>query len=305
VATSLRTYLFEDGGAIKRIPKRVCEGLVHGRDALPEYANTVQRVADVLVENIGGKAVQILRATGSYWHFDENGKIQMGLVEAAGQALEIAYDNSSPHGKVVSIDRSVKRRQFHDKHRWDLTMEQLDWIAGDMWPKDFNDAPKISVAEGKQPKPVPLTFEAEQALSKARDALFTVRMALDHLSEQASKSLAFAARHERCERSDAAFWDGIAKMADRNREIAARHRTGKGVWYAIVELLRWDINSRGGEVTQTFETRCEGRKAAVLAVRQMLSEKASQFSEQVTVEASVKCDLEWPYENENADDGGE
>jgi hypothetical protein len=29
-----RCYLFEDGGAIKRIPRRVVEGLIFGKDAL-------------------------------------------------------------------------------------------------------------------------------------------------------------------------------------------------------------------------------------------------------------------------------
>jgi hypothetical protein len=46
-----------------------------------------------------------------------------------------------------------------------------------------------------------------------------------------------------------------------------------------------------------------GRALAMkrLAARQMLAEKAALFSEDITIEASVKCDLEWPMV-ENSDE---
>jgi hypothetical protein len=96
--------------------------------------------------------------------------------------------------------------------------------------------------------------------------------------------------------------EGIANAVDRKKEIAARYRTGKGVWFAVVEVMKWHPTRNSGEVTGTFETRCEGRKAAVLAARQMLAEKAALFSDDVTVEASVKCDLEWPMVDPREDE---
>jgi hypothetical protein len=52
---SLRCYLFEEGdGGIKRIPWRVFEGLVFGKDAMPRYANTARRFATVIVDNHRG-----------------------------------------------------------------------------------------------------------------------------------------------------------------------------------------------------------------------------------------------------------
>jgi hypothetical protein len=95
--------------------------------------------------------------------------------------------------------------------------------------------------------------------------------------------------------------EGIANAVDRKKEIAARYRTGKGVWFAVVEVMKWHPTRNSGEVTGTFEMRCEGRKAAVLAARQMLAEEVALLSDDVIVEASVKCDLEWPMVDERTE----
>ena len=49
MSVSLRFYLFADDG-LQRISQRVMEGLCHGRDAMPQFAKTKQRVANVVVE---------------------------------------------------------------------------------------------------------------------------------------------------------------------------------------------------------------------------------------------------------------
>jgi hypothetical protein len=56
------------------------DGLVHGRDAMPEYANSVQRIAMAVVDNENGKAFRIVDARGEYWTFDEEGKINKGCL---------------------------------------------------------------------------------------------------------------------------------------------------------------------------------------------------------------------------------
>jgi hypothetical protein len=64
MALSLRCYLFQEDGAIKRIPRRVVDGLVLGQDAMPEYVNSAQRIATAAVENEYGKALRIVDARG-------------------------------------------------------------------------------------------------------------------------------------------------------------------------------------------------------------------------------------------------
>ena len=62
MAISSRLYIFDEGGAIKRVPRRIQDALVFGKDAIPEYASTRQRIAQVLVENENGKPTRVIDA---------------------------------------------------------------------------------------------------------------------------------------------------------------------------------------------------------------------------------------------------
>jgi hypothetical protein len=37
---SIRHYIFEDSGPIKRVPRRIVDSLIFGLDAIPAYAGT-------------------------------------------------------------------------------------------------------------------------------------------------------------------------------------------------------------------------------------------------------------------------
>ena len=73
---SSRHYLFLEDGSLRRVPRRVLHGLPFGLDAIPEFAGTRQRQADVVLENEGGKPVRILDVRGSFWIFDAEGSPQ-------------------------------------------------------------------------------------------------------------------------------------------------------------------------------------------------------------------------------------
>src|ERR1700680_4366831 len=85
----------------------------------------------------------------------------------------------------------------------------------------------------------------------------------------------------------------MAAAASRKREILARHRTGKGVWYAVVEGLRCDPVSRGREVFTIAFEKCNSLKAAEAAARRLLVEKAEHFSKWTGIEPRVYTELEW------------
>src|SRR6266436_1847305 len=89
------------------------------------------------------------------------------------------------------------------------------------------------------------------------------------------------------------LWTGIAAAAARKREILARHRTGKGVWYAVVEGLRYDPASRGREVFTIASEKWSSLKAAEAAARRLLVEKAEHFSKWTGIEPRVYTELEW------------
>jgi hypothetical protein len=69
MAISLRFYIFAPDG-LRRISQRIMEGLCHGRDAMPQFADTKQKVATAIIELEEGKPTRIAQAEGSYLRFD-------------------------------------------------------------------------------------------------------------------------------------------------------------------------------------------------------------------------------------------
>lgn len=293
MAISLRLYIFEESGAIKRIPRRIHDALTFGEDAIPEYAGTRQRVAQVLVENENGKPARIMDAKGSYWLFDKEGRIDQDLQNRMLSAMELAFSApTNPKAKVVDLRPELKRKKFKDEYRWDLTVEDLNRIAVDLWPS-LADAGEVRTVKGKVPKRPPLTSEAEQVLSDIEEKVVFIDLALERLSEPALKGLAYEANQiAKTSGGTCSLWTAIGQQADRRREIKARHRTGKGVFFAVLHVWHEDNPDHGTEV-DALEVRCEGKKAAVEAARRLLAENAHRFSEDVTIEAEVVSDLEW------------
>lgn len=290
---SIRHYVIEETGSLKRIPRRITEALVFGEDAIPGYAGTRQRIATAVIENEGAKAVRILDVQGSFWEFDEDGRINEGLQQTVGEAMSFAFESKSGNGKVVDIIPEIKRRQFHANHRWDPTKDEIDRLAADIWPA-FNGAAssEIKTVKGKAPKKPPLTYEAKEALREISEKIGSIAVQLEFLKEPALKGLAFEARRTAESREEPALWRGVADECDRRREILARHRTGKGVWYAVVEIFYKEEASVSRSVDLIFK-KCQGRDAAVETARKLIVENAHKFSDVVSVVPDVYCDLEW------------
>ena len=97
-----------------------------------------------------------------------------------------------------------------------------------------------------------------------------------------------------------ALWNAVSEAADQRLEILKRHRTGSGVWYACVDILRWDVTHHSGETTSSFHERCNSKKEAEEAARRMLIEKAQYFNAEHSIEASVVCELEWYSDEKEA-----
>jgi hypothetical protein len=292
VALTSRCYLFEDGGAIRRIPRRVLDGLVFGKDAMPEYANSVQRIATAIIENETGKPIKVVDARGGFFTFNEEGKIDEALRQSAAEAMDLLPTPDVGAGNVVSLSPPLKRRQFRKKHRWDLNKEHLDWIVADIWPTENGRPAHITTATGKVPRKPPLTYDAEQALREIDVKLATIIFELEKLSEPALKGPAFKAREKAEE--EAGLWTGLADECDRLREVRTRRRTGRGIWYAVIEAERPETND--ADVTHIDEVafeKCSGRKAAAEAARRLLKEHADSLREDMMLRSALYCELEW------------
>ena len=296
MSISVRFYLFSDGG-MQRISQRVMEGLCHGQDAMPQFSDTKQRVANVVLELADGKPTRILEATGSYLNFDKDGKVHEELMRGGLEAMEtyeaLERSKRSASSKVVDLAPKLNREKWERERRWEPSAKDLDDISADIWKGRKTDSAKVVQAKGRKPSPPKMTFEATAAISKLQSHLFGADDQLQSLSEAALKGVAFEARSLAARDFDNAVWLGVAEAADRRREILARYRTGKGLWYASIDVTHWDTNRRSGRGERIAHEKCNSKKEAEEAARKLLAENAKYFNASTSIEADVVCELEW------------
>ncbi|MET4315897.1 hypothetical protein [Bradyrhizobium sp. RT4b] len=300
MASSLRFYLFAEDG-LKRISQRVMMALVHAQDAMPQYAGTKQKVANVILEMDNGKPLRIERVEGSFLTFDENGQVHKGLVTSGFAAMDtglaLQQDLRRPSGKVVDLAPKLNREKWERENRWTPAKEDLDAIADDIWRKRAGEA-RIERAKGAAPKPPRVTYEAKEAVREIQTLVTSIDNKLRWLSEIDLKGFAFEAGEVSKGDTSRPVWLGIAQLADHYREILTRRRTGRGTWYAVLHIMRWDTIRRSAETTASFHKRCGSKAEAEEAARALLVEHAKDFSGEISIEAEVLCDLEWDEEED-------
>ncbi|MBR0936985.1 hypothetical protein [Bradyrhizobium jicamae] len=293
---SVRFYLFADD-TVYRISQRLMQRLIDGRDAMPQHAGTKQKVTDVILELNNGKPARIVRAEGNFLTFDEKGRVHKDVVASAFAAMETyeALERAAekPADKVVDITAKLNREKWERENWWTLSKENLDLIADDVWKRRRIAEAKVQPAQGVEPKPPTITHEAKEAIRLIQDEVMRINFKIEPQTEATLKGIAFEARRRSREDFDNPVWRGVAESADQRREILARYRTGSGIWYAYVELTRWDLARHEGESFGMFHERCNSKKEAEEAARRLLTEHAKDFSVEVGVEARVVSELEW------------
>jgi hypothetical protein len=299
MSVSLRFYVFSAGG-LQRISQRVMDGLCQGRDALPQFANTKQKFANVVVELENGKPARLREATGSFLHFDDKGQVHESLMRGGFEAMETydALERSKRIGpsKVVDLSPKLNREKWERENRWQLSKQQLDMVADDIWKRKRAAAVTVIQAKGAAPRPVPLTHQAVGAIREVATQLYGIDLKLQELSETALKGFIFEVKARAAREGNDPLWLGLAESADRRREIKARHRTGKGTWYAQVDVTSWDEAREKGQIILSKEEKCSSKEEAEKAAQRLLAEHAKYFSATHSVDASVFCDLEWTEE---------
>ena len=293
MAIHTRHYLVEDDGALKRVARRIVNGLIFGADSLPAYAGTRQRVAEVLVESEDGRPVRILDVTGSWWAFDEEGRIDASLRRATAEWLDYAYASRPQRegGRVVSLVPELKRKELEAKHRWPVSQEIVARIAADIWPGIHGPAPDVGAVKGTAPRRPPLLWQAKDVLLAIGRNVGQVDDQLGSLSEPGLRGLEFEVeRHATME--NAALWKGVAGHARHRRAILAANRTGRGEWYAVVTAMRREREHRDRVVATAYVKR-KGRDEAVAAGRALLVEKADWLGPDTDVFVVIYSALEW------------
>ncbi|RWQ41871.1 MAG: hypothetical protein EOS21_11945 [Mesorhizobium sp.] len=288
---SSRTYLFPTEGEPLTLSRRLVEGLVFGKDKLPQYAGTRQKIATVYLEMEGRKPVRITGAQGEYFVFDEKGDIRRGLTRSAGDFMNAAFPTPDESDSVISLQPKLSKKRAEEAHRWTVGKAELDLVAADIWPKTKSD--KLKSAQGLALKVPHITFDARLALDEATADLWKISHAIDQLKEPSLKGFAHEARSRGVGRPEhESLYLAMAQMADDRLEILRRRRVGKGTWYAVVDVIMWDDNHVGESIGR-YHNECSGKQAAVVAARKLLAQHAGEFAENITVEAEVLTDLEW------------
>ena len=296
---STRYYILQEDGALRRVARRVVEGLTFGTDAIPEYTGTRQRVAHVLVESEGGKPVRILDVTGSFWTFDAEGRIDVALRHAGTEWMNYAFSPASRRrttGRVVDLVPELKRRELEARHRWSVTQDDVDRIAADIWPGVHGPASDITAVKGKAPRRPPLSWAAKDALIAIAPKLAGIDDQVTSLTEAGLRGFAFEAeRHGSYE--DAWLWMGVAEHARRRRAILAARRTGRGEWYAVVRAVE-DGAYRRERVVAQAHAKAASQREAVEAGRRLATEKADWLGPDTRLHVVIVSALEWQPEEE-------
>jgi hypothetical protein len=287
---SVRYYIFPESEEPMRLSQRLVEGLTHGKDAMPQYAGTRQKVVGAVIHNDDGKPVRIERTYGTIWTFDEDGEIREGLQEALAEIMNSMEDSRSASATVISLRPQLSKKRVAEKFRWEPAAADLDRVIRDIWPKSKAD--RLKDAKGTSKRKPPLSYDAAEGLRKSSKGFWEIALELDSLKAPSLKGLVFETRKKaNAELDYRHLYEALAKMAEDRLELLKRRRTGKGTWYAVIEVMyqREDYV----ETVRVIHERCEGRKAAVIAARRLLAGNVHLFDESITLETSVICDLEW------------
>lgn len=289
----IRWYLVPDDGDPQRMSQRLVEGLTDGKDALPDLANSEQRILYIVVDSLDREIQAIRRCEGLIWEFDDEGKIEKSRQRHLREAMDLISAGESSTAKVVPLDRKRKHKEFRDRTQWEPSNDVLNVIAKDIWP-DGTTKPLQSI-KGLGKRRPPLTYDAKNALKEASSHFYKIEMALWRLKEPSLKGLAHSAREQAKDNEAPELYRAVAEIAERKLQFLARRRSNKGVWYGFVEIFR-TVEEGHQEVVATFHRQCDGKKAAEQAARELVALHAKCITADTSIHAEVETDLEWEQE---------
>lgn len=290
MARTVRHYLFDQDGSIKRIPRRLIDGLTFGKDAVPAYAGSRQRVLEVVIENEAGRPQAIDHANGYYFEFDSDGRIHRGLQRGLAEVMDLGFTPDDQDNVVTLAGRRAKK-QWRDVNRWTPTAEDLDRIVADLMRKPGVKAFESLV--GVTAKRAALTYEAKSVIEELAGKVSTLDWRISYLSEKALPGFIDEARRRAAEEPEEEyFWEAIALAGERHREIKRLHRTGKGTWVAVLQAFYHDSPH---SMTEAFveHRSCEGELAAIEAMKAMMHEHSGLAGRAISIETRTMTALEW------------
>lgn len=278
-----------------KVPQRVAEGLYSGKDALPAYAGTRQKLLEVLISNEAGKPQSIEHTQGHYLEFDADGRVHQSVMDRLREAMDHGLPVDADEGNVVSLSPRRQRQIWKEKSQWQPTPAQLDQIVTDLTRKP--GAKGLTSVVGVALKRAPLTYEAKSEIQEIAGKLRMLGWGISQLSEKALPGFIGEARQRSKQEPEHQFyWEAVALEGERQRELQRLRRTGKGKWVAVLQLFRHTGASSVEEALVEHQA-CNGEAAAVAKMKELLQKHAEKAGPGISVEARTMPALEWEILN--------
>jgi hypothetical protein len=194
MAITIRRYLFENDGGPRQIPRSVVEGLLLNEDAAPQYADSRKRIVPRWSSKTSKESQSAFGCERPVLEIDNN---------ETNAWLAIQSHQASTHTRVVDLRPEIERNKWREKHLWDVSKADLDGLAAFLWPTLAEAVEPVGSVKGKAPKRPALSYKPRTLLG----------------DEAGHRSRAYS--------DDSSLWNAVADEAEKQREIKARHRTGK------------------------------------------------------------------------------
>jgi len=127
---SLRHYIVTDAGLF-RVTSRLAREIAHGEVAVPQFANSIQRMVEVFVETIAGEITDIqIRPTHA--RFNQQGKADL---QYAAEAMAVIIDALEPtkiSGNVFDVTGKLRAARRERETRWRIDPNLKKAIMADV-----------------------------------------------------------------------------------------------------------------------------------------------------------------------------
>jgi len=134
---SVRFFIFEADGTLRRVSHQSTSRLVHGGGAVPQFVGQKIRYLEVIVEIEGKVPFRIVNMCTGYLHVDAKGSIDRALRESAVRYLPPSRDlrGLDPDEFVIAFPPAHASEKNLSDSVWAPSKQELAQIAGAIWPE--------------------------------------------------------------------------------------------------------------------------------------------------------------------------
>lgn len=128
-ANRLSYYLCSENEPLYRLPNVLHKKLVTGELAIPQFANTRQRIAEVLSSS--DLTLERIEVRGCIYSFDAEGRLDL---QSASEAIIHTLEGNKPkhlQERIINIEPLVRSRRWIAENTWNPSTKLLAALEND------------------------------------------------------------------------------------------------------------------------------------------------------------------------------